>query len=234
MTNRDNNRENNRGYYGAYNYNLQAFYPESVLYEKSARKSTFYHVVKSLLDIHQNNTSLTTAFNSISCPKNYSLTQWVFNKKDFSCIVSPTDIRTRHIKFKKLKLSFNFNEPQKQLNISPVLMLTYFSAHALFHHQSINKIIYKVNNHVNKININNVLIGYINPSAETFTAMMNNHKNLDLMLHVNKHLEKCENLTEIIKEIYDLLGKQSFQIWNSTMDKVIKFDRIGVLLVGKM
>lgn len=39
--------------------------------------------------------------------------------------------------------------------------------------------------------------------------------------------------TEAIKEMYDLLGQQSFQIWNSTMDKVIKFDRIGVLLVGK-
>ncbi|MBT1696036.1 hypothetical protein KK083_04050 [Fulvivirgaceae bacterium PWU4] len=39
--------------------------------------------------------------------------------------------------------------------------------------------------------------------------------------------------TEIVKAIHDLLGQQSFQVWNSTMDKVIKFDRIGVLLTGR-
>jgi hypothetical protein len=44
---------------------------------------------------------------------------------------------------------------------------------------------------------------------------------------------KTTNRDEIMNEIQVLLGQQAFQIWNSSMDKVIKFDKMGVLLLGK-
>lgn len=38
---------------------------------------------------------------------------------------------------------------------------------------------------------------------------------------------------EIIKEIKPLLGTDNFQLWTVTMDKVIQFNRIGALNVGR-
>lgn|SRR5690606_730736 len=38
--------------------------------------------------------------------------------------------------------------------------------------------------------------------------------------------------SDTLKKIQGLLGEQSFEVWNSAMDKVIKFNRIGVLLTG--
>lgn len=37
----------------------------------------------------------------------------------------------------------------------------------------------------------------------------------------------------IMGVISDLLGKDTFQLWNSSMDKVIKFQSMGVLLPGR-
>jgi hypothetical protein len=39
--------------------------------------------------------------------------------------------------------------------------------------------------------------------------------------------------TEIITIIENLLGQVEFQLWNMSMDRVIKFDEIGVLLLGR-
>jgi hypothetical protein len=36
-----------------------------------------------------------------------------------------------------------------------------------------------------------------------------------------------------MNDIKELLGKEEFQLWNSSMDKVVKFDEIGVLLRGR-
>ena len=38
--------------------------------------------------------------------------------------------------------------------------------------------------------------------------------------------------TEIIMQIKSLLGHDNFQLWNMSMDKVIKFNKIGVLQIG--
>ena len=39
--------------------------------------------------------------------------------------------------------------------------------------------------------------------------------------------------SEINTIIEDLLGRAEFQIWNISMDRVIKFDEIGVLQLGR-
>ena len=38
---------------------------------------------------------------------------------------------------------------------------------------------------------------------------------------------------EINEKIVGLLGKENFQLWNSTLTKAISFNRIGVLKLGK-
>lgn len=53
-----------------------------------------------------------------------------------------------------------------------------------------------------------------------------------ILVH-NRSDSACKDATEIVNVIEGLLGKEEFQLWNSTMDKVIKFDDIGVLLLGR-
>lgn len=38
---------------------------------------------------------------------------------------------------------------------------------------------------------------------------------------------------DILPMIIELLGKDSFELWNDSMERAIQFDRIGVLLKGR-
>jgi hypothetical protein len=38
---------------------------------------------------------------------------------------------------------------------------------------------------------------------------------------------------EVKNKILDLLGKENFQLWNESLTKVIEFNRIGVLKLGR-
>jgi hypothetical protein len=55
--------------------------------------------------------------------------------------------------------------------------------------------------------------------------------------HLNLVCKRTDSGTfskiEIMKKIGVLLGQDNFQLWNNTMDKVIAFNRIGVLRHGK-
>jgi hypothetical protein len=53
-----------------------------------------------------------------------------------------------------------------------------------------------------------------------------------ILVH-NRRDSACKDATEIEDAIEGLLGKEEFQLWNSSMDKVIQFDDIGVLLLGR-
>jgi hypothetical protein len=51
---------------------------------------------------------------------------------------------------------------------------------------------------------------------------------------VHKRLDSGQKKkTEIKKEIEELLGQENFQIWNESMTRVIDFNRIGVLKLGR-
>lgn len=54
-----------------------------------------------------------------------------------------------------------------------------------------------------------------------------------IVLVHNRTDSACKDTTEIMTAIQGLLGKEEFQLWNSSMDKVIRFDDIGVLLLGR-
>ena len=43
----------------------------------------------------------------------------------------------------------------------------------------------------------------------------------------------CYKSVEILIVIEKLLGQVDFQLWNKAMDKAIKFDKIGVLQIGR-
>ena len=52
-----------------------------------------------------------------------------------------------------------------------------------------------------------------------------------ILVH-NRSDSASKDTTEIMTAIKGLLGKEEFQLWSS-MDKVIRFDDIGVLLLGR-
>ncbi len=63
--------------------------------------------------------------------------------------------------------------------------------------------------------------------------LVNTHLNSNAIIFINGRTNS-EQLERdlIIERIKPFLWKASFQIWNMSMDKVIQFDKIGVLRLG--
>lgn len=58
-------------------------------------------------------------------------------------------------------------------------------------------------------------------------------KNNELLLIHGRRTSEQVRKEEVINKIKPLLGTDDFQLWTVTMDKVIGFNKIGVLIVGQ-
>lgn len=74
----------------------------------------------------------------------------------------------------------------------------------------------------------------VNVNSELIVKLINDYLKDDQLYFVHTRRNSDLKLKEVIlDEIKQLLGQEEFQLWDSKMEKVIKFDEIGVLLLGK-
>ena len=69
---------------------------------------------------------------------------------------------------------------------------------------------------------------------DLLNELINQHfQETELLLIQGRTNSTLVNSKEIMTIMKPILGIDSFQIWTKSMDKVIKFDRIGVLNIGQ-
>lgn len=99
--------------------------------------------------------------------------------------------------------------------------------------------LYIANDHLlTKINWHKEWIHFDTGAATKFELLNNliyQHLNSDEILFIYTRTDSSEyKRDQIIDRIKPLLGKGNFVLWNKFMDKVILFNKIGVLQMGQI
>ena len=69
---------------------------------------------------------------------------------------------------------------------------------------------------------------------DVIERLIDNHLTSDEILFVQHRTNSAQfERQEIVGRIKPILGKESFQLWVTSMDKMIQFDKIGVLRLGR-